>query len=337
MLLGEIYDLVILKLREDYDRPNYWKEFEVFLYIKIAVNKIITKTNLVLNERSLPLVPNIETGEFVKGVYEVSPILYKNRLDINRIQSISWPYNDGTRNRKQLLKIQRPFEMERVDFDWTDRVCENGEIPTHAILWGGGITDYGDTSGKLIDGYELSAFAKPKIHLYPKPNISDEQLALIKNYSLMIKEFNDSGDSIGIGQEIDYPEDYVTEITSELVDIENDYEGDSGIVAIEQFVQDNILGVLPTILYKPRFDIEYKSDSTSRAAWRAIDMSFLSDDLQLSIVDYVRAEAYDKDGPTASQSKSDKFEGKFNREINDGKAENFAHQNLRKKRDNNYI
>lgn len=344
MLFGEIYDLIVLKLRDDFDRPEFWKEFELFTYIKLGINKIITDTSIILNDAYIPMAPVIEGGEEIDkviGAYELSPLLYTNRLKINQVKSIYWRYDYMSNTYDRKLTTLRQFEIEQIDPSWRTRCCQYGEKPTHAILHGGSIDDFGDNNdGNLINPttYKLSGFAKPKIMLYPKPYLDPNEVAKLIEYSELVAEFN-SGNEDGIAVVDDDTGDTVIDFTDDEesdTTIEADEDAtDSLIVRMEQLVSD-LSTTSPFIMYKPRFDINYSSNATDRNAWRAIDLSFLSDELQLSLINYVRAQAFDKEGQEGNLSKSMHFEGKFNTAVREGKTENFVQQRIRKKKDKMY-
>lgn len=344
MLFGEIYDLIVLKLREDFDRPEFWKEFEIFTYMKLGVNKVITDTSLILNDAYIPMAPVIEAGveiDKIIGIYELSPLLYKNRLKINQIKSIYWRYDIMNGVYDRVLTTLRPFEIEQIDPSWRTKYCQYGEKPTHAILHGGNVDAFGDNNdGNLINAstYELSGFAKPKIHLYPKPYLNDEQIAQLTEYSEIVTQFN-AGTENGIALTDDTTGDAVIDFNDDDdgdISIEEPgYETDALIVRMEEVV-GNLAGISPFIMYKPRFDIDYSSESAKRKGWRNIDMSFLSDELQLSIIDYVRAQAFDKEGQTNNLTKSMHYASQFGTAINEGKTENFVQQRIKKKKDKMY-
>jgi len=326
MRLGEIYDIVILKLKEDWSSPEFWKEYEIFLYIKIAINDAISRTNIVLNDRKIPIFPSVSNS----GFYSIPSTLNSSKLDVHKIKAIYWKDSSYGIINDVPLKIQRPFEMDLYDYQWRTRVCTSGEIPSHAIFYGGEISDFSDISSIMVNDYNVSNFAKMKIKLYPAPIIPDDIVTSIKEYNTLIEELN-SGDDIAVFRAN----------TGDVTDIVNNFEidGVSSLGAIGEQIsvitrinslQGEIAQYMPFILYQPMFDIEYNESDSSQ--WRSVDLNFLPYDLQLGVIDKVRAQCYDKDGSTQDLNKSAVYESKFSSTVQTHTAENTVYQKLRKER-----
>lgn len=337
MKFGEVYDLILLKLREDYDNPSFWEEFEIVTYMKIAINKIIRKSNIILNDKSLPLVPKYDGG-YVEGVYSISELLAPSRLKIQQIKQIYWQYEYEGDLYSTPLKILRPFEMDKLDHAWRSRKCANNEYPTHAIVYGGSAEMINQSTSSLIENNELMQFANPKVHLYPKPPLPENYEEGIQEILDIIDEFNNSGDGLAVAVTDDDPVGYIPENVLNI-DFENITETLSPpdafalIERIESYIERNMIGYLPIVLYKPIFDFDYDHNNGS---WKRIDLDFLTDELQLSIVNFVRSEAYNKEGQTENMEKANIYENKFKQTIVDDKAENVAFQPLNKRRDGMY-
>lgn len=327
MRLGEIYDIVIMKLKEDWDSPEFWKEYEIFLYLKMAINEAISRTNIVLNDRKIPIFPSVSNT----GFYAIPNTIDSQKLDVHKIKAIYWKDTSYGINYDVPLKIQRPFEMDMYDHQWRTKMCESGEIPTHAIFYGGEITDFSDTAESMISNYTVSSFAKMKIKLYPSPIIPQDVIDDLLEYNNLIAELNDSGDSIGVFRAN----------TGDVTDVVNNVEidgissvGSSGdtisLITALNSLESSISQYVPFILYQPMFDIDY--DETDKTVWRNVDLNFLPYDLQLSVIDKVRAQCYDKDGSTQDLNKSAIYDSKFSKSVIDNTAENTVFQKMKKTR-----
>lgn len=338
MILGEIYDLIILKLNDDWDNPAFFKEYEVFQYIKKAINDILESTDLVLAERQLPLVPRIDNGEVVDGFFEVPSIISKKTFEVSLIKSIYWREINHSRIDDHLLTVARPFEMDNRDMQWRTKKCKAGERPTHAVMYGGNILDFGDISESLMDGFDVARWGKPKIKLYPIPYLTDEEKSSVQDYSDLVNEFNSSGEDFGVaraneGDVTDVVMDFTDEDGNAITVNEAGAEQFSLITRMEQIVTDDMRGILPFCLYKPTFDIKYNRTDDS---WKQTDLSFIPMKEQYSIVDFVVSECFEKEGQTQDLTKAAKFERDYKIVNNLSRSKNKLQTNNRKKRDRNF-
>lgn len=305
MRLGELYDRVIMALDEDWDEPTFWKKYEIFTYMKDGINDIIESSNIVLNERTLPIVPRLDDGELVQGWFSIPNTIETRSIDIHAINEIFWKHNVSGEIRDEKLEIAMPYELSAENSNWRNEVCKPGERPTHAVLYGGDVTDFGDISPAMLNDGQVSRHAMPKIRLYPQPVLTPEIEESLGKYTQLFQDFNNSGEDIDLG--IVFDDDDYGDMLDNLEDDEGNIIGDSSgqepltfIIKYEQEVIAEMAGVLPFIVYKPSFNLEY----TDNDEWRTVDLSFLPEKEILNIVNYVEYRAYGKAGDTQDINKS---------------------------------
>ena len=340
MKLGELYDRAIMALSEDWDKPVYWKQYEIFTYIKDGINDTIEKSNIVLNERSLNIVPRIDNRELVAGWFSIPSTISQGCFDIHSIKSVYWrdKSSDNGEFRDIKLKVAMPYEMDYINNNWRNEVCKAGMHPTHAIMYGGDVADFGDSSSSVMDGYATSAFSKPKIRLYPIPEIPDgieEIINALKDN--IFEDFNNSGGPIDLGIVSDDENDMLNNLANEDGTIIGSNRGQaetSYIIKYEEELMSKMAGVLPFVLYKPKFSLTY---TTNVELWRDVDLSFLSDKDIINIVNYVEFRAYRKAGDTQDINISSLKYQEYNMSIVDANAKSKVYQTTKLKRDRQFI